>query len=756
MTQIELAKKADLDAKSDVGHTHAEADVTGLVAHLNAKSDVGHGHTKAEITGLVADLAALLPKAGGTMTGKITLDGDPVNNLHPATKQYVLAQITALVNGAPGTLDTLNEIATQLAADESAATALAGTVAGKLAASANLSDLVSAATARTNLGLGTAATRTVPAAGNAAAGEVVLGADTRLSDARTPTTHTHAEADVTGLVADLAAKVPKSIFDAKGDLIVGSADDTPGRLGAGVNGYVLTADSAQALGVKWAAAAGGATATWVNVKDYTAVGDGSADDTTPIQNAINAASTAGGGGVFFPRGTYKITAAITVPARVTLVGAGREATIIKRSAADFDMFRYWGATSGVNANRCTYAGMRDMTLHGNSRTGRVIDAVYADNLSFRDVFMNANNGPGLDLVEVWDSLFDNVALDAVSSTTEPSIWIRSSRAASGFGSGTDNSNVLRFINCRSESWKAGAVKMERGTGGTQTCNHIWFRNFKAESYFLRGSAIDLGAANAVNLVWFDDIYIHMGGFDTGFSTAKHAIDASGIGISGGFRKIHISNGAAATVDSGIYCWTGAQISFEDIYGQYTTAPVSGNHVNLAGGGPYAIREPIQSSNATRALQMGSSDTVKSLGPGPIMRRDATDISDADWTSINASYVPPHGVQGVRKDRKQLFVKTGDSEWRFADLYQAPKTIASAATIAPGSGVRVCHITGTTTIGTITATYDGHIIVLRFAAACAVTDGTQVKLAGAFTATAGSTLTLLCDGTNWSEVGRAVV
>ena len=30
-----------------------------------------------------------LPKAGGTMTGKITLDGDPSSNLHAATKQYV-------------------------------------------------------------------------------------------------------------------------------------------------------------------------------------------------------------------------------------------------------------------------------------------------------------------------------------------------------------------------------------------------------------------------------------------------------------------------------------------------------------------------------------------------------------------------------------------------------------------------------------------------------------------------------------------
>lgn len=51
--------------------------------------------------------------------------------------------------------------------------------------------------------------------------------------------------------------VPKSLIDAKGDLIVGSAADTVGRLAPGTDGHVLTLDSAQSLGVKWAAAAGG-------------------------------------------------------------------------------------------------------------------------------------------------------------------------------------------------------------------------------------------------------------------------------------------------------------------------------------------------------------------------------------------------------------------------------------------------------------------------------------------------------------------
>lgn len=53
----------------------------------------------------------------------------------------------------------------------------------------NLSDLVNAGTARSSLGLGTSAVLNVPAAGDAAAGEVVKGSDTRLTNARTPSVH---------------------------------------------------------------------------------------------------------------------------------------------------------------------------------------------------------------------------------------------------------------------------------------------------------------------------------------------------------------------------------------------------------------------------------------------------------------------------------------------------------------------------------------------------------------------------------------
>lgn len=130
------------------------------------KSDVGLGNVSniapADLPVSSAQQAALDTKASlasPVFTGAPKAPTAPAgtSTTQIATTAFVSGAIAALVGGAPGALDTLNELAAALGDDPDFAATITTNLASKLSKSANLADLTDAAAARTNLGLGSLA-----------------------------------------------------------------------------------------------------------------------------------------------------------------------------------------------------------------------------------------------------------------------------------------------------------------------------------------------------------------------------------------------------------------------------------------------------------------------------------------------------------------------------------------------------------------------------------------------------------------------
>jgi len=68
---------------------------------------------------------------------------------------------------------------------------------------------------------------------------------------------------------ELASAIEETIFDAKGDILVGTAADTAGKLALGTNGYYLKVNTSTATGLEWAQVDLSAYATVATENDNT-------------------------------------------------------------------------------------------------------------------------------------------------------------------------------------------------------------------------------------------------------------------------------------------------------------------------------------------------------------------------------------------------------------------------------------------------------------------------------------------------------
>ena len=132
-----IGAQSNLDSyKTSVSNTYMPKSGGTFTGEVVLKADPTKALGAATMQYVDNKASNYMPKSGGTFTGAITLSGAPTADLHATTKKYVddtaAAAAASVVNSAPETLDTLNELAAALGNDPSFATTVANQIGTKV------------------------------------------------------------------------------------------------------------------------------------------------------------------------------------------------------------------------------------------------------------------------------------------------------------------------------------------------------------------------------------------------------------------------------------------------------------------------------------------------------------------------------------------------------------------------------------------------------------------------------------------------
>ena len=293
-------KASEASTSATNAATSASAASTSATAAATSATNAATSATAAGTSASAASSSA--SSASSSATSATASAATATTKASEASTSATNAATSA--SAASGSATTASTAATNAASSASSASTSATTATGA-ASTATTQATNAAASATAAAGSATAAAGSATsAASSATSAEAAFDSfDDRYLGAKTsdPTVDNDGNPLITGalyfnsvsnamkvyngstwdLVApDTSSFISKTIVDAKGDLIAGTAADTVARVAVGTDGWVLTADSTQTPGMKWAAVSGLPSQTGNTGKYLTT--DGSAASWAPV------------------------------------------------------------------------------------------------------------------------------------------------------------------------------------------------------------------------------------------------------------------------------------------------------------------------------------------------------------------------------------------------------------------------------------------------------------------------------------------
>lgn len=505
---------------------------------------------------------------------------------------------------------------------------------------------------------------------------------------------------------------------------------------------------------------------WYNVKDYGAVGNNSADDTSAFQQAIDAAEAAGYGTVYIPEGTYKLTATLTVNSNnISIRGAGIGVTILYVYQTTTD-----GIYIGPVSSDLQRISLRDFTMYAWNE-GTAGDLVHIDR----------TNHVVMDAVEL-DGYYGGLWLESVIYGYFSNLLIRSNQNFTALRASSHllrvNKNVsgsipseLHFTNC---DWRGNATDARKG--------YLDYCVFLQE---------------------VDGIFItnaHFGMCNTPIKIRPDTTTAQLTAIT--LNNVYLDNSTATQLiveDITSYTGTMGAFLFNNIYchnaekgmgfNALMSAPSAINNVliwNMEHNGIDLTKAALLSFENVRIWDINQ-DGSTYVGVSVGANADRCSFNHVIVEQANGAEAPYAGfdiASGATKIRATncgfdactypLLDSSDDDDKYFANNWAiggSMPMIPTEQALGTSLLLRAFSVFDTIKVGTDNnvdsidpqSSWIGRKLTLIFTGAITVydtsggTSGANIKLNGAanMSATANDTLTLVYDGSYWLEIGRSV-